>query len=376
MLNLQSCSFRCRILCVLFSFLLFLSFCLAMTSCGKDSPEVTVQLWASEDDPLYPLLVSAIGDYNRQLHTGDLLAVSIRSFSNEEKMISALSSGSPDLVLCSHYRQDALEQMDRFVDIAPASNLQDCFFSEDITARFYACGHSFFPVGSDTLLLLFSDSAFSSNPGFSVSSLFSSARTYSSESGRPYFTADSFSMLFCQLLLSEKQEFHASLSSDLRSTVFPSIWNDIAELAYEGALVSASANGAALVRAGVLPCSVISSQTAAGTTSDRIAAFPGTESAHVSECHGIVSLCHPSRMRSAGAFLHWLFDADRSVILAVQAGLIPAVDGAYPGNSFLEQLLVSLGEKSSGFFPSLSSDYYKNSRSFESYFRCIVSYLY
>ena len=128
MLNLQSCSFRCRILCVLFSFLLFLSFCLAMTSCGKDSPGVTVQLWASEDDPLYPLLVSAIGDYNRQLHTGDLLAVSIRSFSNEEKMISALSSGSPDLVLCSHYRQDALEQMDRFVDIAPASNLQVCFF--------------------------------------------------------------------------------------------------------------------------------------------------------------------------------------------------------------------------------------------------------
>ena len=376
MLNLQTCSFQRRILSILFSFLLLLFFCLGMTSCRKSNPEATVQLWVSEDNPLYSSLTAAVGEYNRQIRSGDLLSVSLRSFTDEETMIAAFSSGSPDLLLCSHYRQDALEQMDLLLDIAPAADMQHVGFTEDITARFSACGHSFFPIGSNILLLLFSDSVYASDSDSSVSALFSAAQKYSSESGRPYFTADSFSALFCQLLLSEKQEFHASLSVDLRMPVFSSLWNDVAALAYDGALISASANGASLVRAGVLPCSVISSETAAGMTSGSISVFPGTENAHVSDCFGIVSICHASRTRSAGAFLHWLFDADRSVLVALRAGLIPAVTGAYSGNSSLEQLLVSLESSSSGFFPALSSDYHKNSSSFERYFRSIVSYLY
>ena len=80
MLNLQTCPFQRRILSVLFSFLLLLFFCLGMTSCRKSNPEATVQLWASEDNPLYSSLTAAVGEYNRQIRSGDLLSVSFRSF--------------------------------------------------------------------------------------------------------------------------------------------------------------------------------------------------------------------------------------------------------------------------------------------------------
>ena len=166
------------------------------------------------------------------------------------------------------------------------------------------------------------------------------------------------------------------LSADLRDPVFLSLWNELASLSYDGAMVAGSAGGAALIRAGVLPCSIVSSSTAAGMTTDRITVFPGSEKAHVSECYGIVSLCHPSRLRSAGAFLHWLFDSDRLISLALHAGLIPAADSTHKGSGILEQLLLSLEKDSSGFFPFLSSDYYKNSSSFERYFRKVVSFLY
>ena len=74
MLNLQTCSFQRRILSILFSFLLLLFFCLGMTSCRKSNPEATVQLWVSEDNPLYSSLTAAVGEYNRQIRSGDLLA--------------------------------------------------------------------------------------------------------------------------------------------------------------------------------------------------------------------------------------------------------------------------------------------------------------
>ena len=178
MLNLQTCPFQRRILSVLFSFLLLLFFCLGMTSCRKSNPEATVQLWVSEDNPLYSSLTAAVGEYNRQIRSGDLLSVSLRSFTDEETMIAAFSSGSPDLLLCSHYRQEALEQMDLLVDIAPAADMQHVGFTEDITARFSACGHSFFPIGSNILLLLFSDSVYASDSDSSVSALFSERKTY------------------------------------------------------------------------------------------------------------------------------------------------------------------------------------------------------
>ncbi len=349
--------------------------CLLLCACGGGGgkPE-RVTLWCLEDDPLRQPLEELIQEYNRS--PGDWQQLSLRCFPDEKSLAAAFDTLRPDLLLCSHDRAWTLEQQALLRDLRAELGAAAPEYPENLSLTPDGVGRGYFPLGVQVTLLCLREDV-DGNWG-ALEALLADAADYGREEGNAFFTADSFGELFYQALLTQKTEFHADLLRDRDSPAYLALYNALAGGAFDRGITLSAHGAAELVAAGALPCGAgaSSAMTVLPGEGFVIRPLPGLEedTPLPGRAVGLAVTAREGRsLRSAAAFLRWLFSDGRAGRAALDAGLIPAALSEAPeAESPLEELLLSLGAEHPLFLLPPEGDYGKNQAAFEQAFRAVL----
>ena len=350
--------------------------CLLLCACGsaERGKSERVTLWCLEDEPLRQPLEELIQEYNRS--PGEWQQVSLRCFPDEESLAAAFDTARPDLLLCSHDRARTLEQQALLRDLRADLGAAAPEYPESLCQAPDGVGSGYFPLGVQVTLLCLREEA--DENWTDLETLFAAASDYGREEGGAFFTADSFSELFYQALLSQKTEFHADHLRDRNTPAYLSLYNALAGGAFDRGITLSEHGAAELVAAGALPCGAAasSSMTVLPGTGFVIRPLPGLEedAPLPGRAMGLAVTAREGRsLRSAAAFLRWLLSDGRAGRAALAAGLIPAALSEAPeAESPLEELLLSLKAERTLFLLPPESDYLKNQAAFEQAFRAVL----
>lgn len=355
--------------------LVLAALCLLLCACGGGGgkPE-RVTLWCLEDEPLRQPLEELIQEYNRS--PGEWQQVSLRCFPDEASLAAAFDTARPDLLLCSHDRAWTLEQQALLRDLRADLGAAAPDYPEDLCLAPDGVGSGYFPLGVQVTLLCLREEA--DGDWADLEALCAAASGYGREEGSAFFTADSFGALFYQALLSQKAEFHADLLQDRSTPAYLALYNALAGCAFDRGIALSAHGAAELVAAGALPCGAAASSEMTRLPGEGfvIRTLPGLEkdAPLPGRAMGLAVTARESRgLRSAAAFLRWLFSDGRAGRAALDAGLIPAALSAAPeSESPLEELLLSLGAEHPLFLLPPEGDYGKNQAAFEQAFRAVL----
>lgn len=359
--------------------LLLAALLLALCACGqkKQTPKDAVSLWFLEGEPFAGQIAALAESYNRKAD-GDRLPVSVRSFPDEAALAAAFDAARPDLLLCGHERAFSLYEAGILTDAASWLGPSVPDYPEALRLYSPCIGRSFFPLGFDTQLLL-------TGPGgegeTDMEALLTRAKSYGSETGLPYLTADSFSDLLYGMLLSQGTELHGLRRLDISEPDYVAAYNLLAGAAYTGGLASFEAPAVELLRAGILPCAAARSSTLAGLEESglSVAPLPRLEEGAVYLAEGIglaVTVREGRDLRSPAAFLSWLCAPERLAESALAGGLAPAA--AYEGAEAADHLsavLLRLAREGEAHLPEPGADYPANRAALEAELRSAVELL-
>lgn len=349
--------------------------CLLLCACGGGGgrPE-RVTLWCLEDDPLRKPLEELVQEYNRS--PGEWQQVSLRCFPDEESLAAAFDTARPDLLLCSHDRAWTLEQQALLRDLRAQLGTAAPDYPESLRLAPESVGSGYFPLGVQVTLLCLREEADGS--WADLEALCAAAAAYGREKGSAFFTADSFGELFYQTLLAQKTEFHADLLRDRDTPAYLALYNALAGCAFDRGIAVSEHGAAELVAAGALPCAAAASSEMTVLPGEGfvIRALPGLEknAPLPGRAMGLAVTARESRgLRSAAAFLRWVFSERRADRAALDAGLIPAAaDGTIEAESPLEELLLALEAEHPVYLLPPEGDYIKNQAAFEQAFRAVL----
>lgn len=357
---------------------LFAAACVLLCACGSGPKEPlrdAVSVWYLEGDPLADGLSELAREYNENVE-GGLLIVALRPFPDEDALGAAFETAQPDLLLCSWQKAEELYQRGVLRDIGAALKADAPQYSGELCSRFASVGRGFFPVGSAVQLLYWQEGALTAQQCSDPDALFSLAALQGSRDHLPFFTADSYSALFYELLLSLDTEFHADRQMDLRQIKYIYLYNLLAEAAYEGSLVSMDYSGVDLVSGGYLKCAAVFSDSLTDAPLDGFSLSPLPHFQNGRGCLGEMSgLAVTARsgrsIRSISAFLRFLFSESRAAQLSLQSGLLPSMEGvSITGEeSGLAQALMQVYTGYTLHLPDVEGDYVKNRASFETDYR-------
>ncbi len=355
--------------------LLLAALCLLLCACGgaEDSAgQDSVSVWCLEDEPLRPALEAWIRAYNKD---PEGLPVSLRCFPDEESLAAAFDAARPDLLLCSHDRAWTLERQGLLRDVRgglgavpdyPAwlSCLSDCL------------GRSYFPLGVEVTLLAWREDA--PAPGRGWAAFWAGAADYSAESGMPYFSAEEYGSLFYQALLQRRVEFRADLSRDGENEDFRELYNALAGGMFDGSIALTGQPVTLLLQGGELPCIAASSASLAALPGEGFAfsPLPGTDAGEPlpGMALGLAVTARDGRgTRSATAFLRWLLEEGRAGQAALDAGLIPVMEGELQAETALERELLRLQAEQDVHLYEPGGDYLRNRRDFELVLRTMIN---
>ena len=349
--------------------------CLLLCACGgrgSGKPE-RVTLWCLEDDPLRRPLEELIQEYNG--NPGEWQQVSLRCFADEESLAAAFDTARPDLLLCSHARAWTLEQQELFRDLRPGLGEAAPAYPEYLCLAPESVGRGYFPLGVQVPLLCVRREA---DGGWTDLTALCEAAASLGREGEAFFTADSFGDLFYQELLGRGVEFHADPLRDRNDPGYLALYNALAGGAFDRGVVLSEHGAAELVAAGTLPCGAAASSSLTELPEEgfMIRPLPGLEKGGplLGRALGLAVTARENRdLRSAAAFLRWLFSEGRADRAALDAGLIPAALGGEPkAETELEELLLSLGEEYRLHLLPPGGDYARNQAAFEQDFRAVL----
>lgn len=344
---------------------------LLLCGCGEKSSRDYISIWYLEGDSAAAPLAALCEEYNAQLEEG-LLPVGLRGFESEESLAAAFDSGRPDMILCDHLKAEDLQQREKLREIRGLSVLPA--YPQYLEERLDCTGLSFFPIGHDVQLVCAKSGKLDADALRNCESLMAAVSGLSGYERLPAFTADDYSALFYQWLLSLSTEFHAEKSLDLREDNYKYVYNLIAQSAYDGAAVSMEYPALELVRQDYLDCAVLFSAELAGESAEglelyRLPVFKDSRLC-MSICRGLAVTAREGRSnRSMAAFLSFLLTEERASAIALEAALAPAAVSDLVGESGVDKLLLDISENCTFHLPGLYSDYIQNKADFEMWFR-------
>lgn len=355
--------------------------CLLLCGCGVSGrgDQEPVTLWCLEDDPLRGALEELVERYDRD--RGGLLPVELRSFPDEESLAEAFHASRPDLLLCSHDRALALERQGILRDVRAGLGEGAPSYPASLEGSFDAVGRSYFPLGAQvTLLAVTAEAAETVSPEQLqlLDGLCACAEDYAARTGRPFFTADSFSELFYLGMLSQLSQFHADETRDRHSSAYLRVYTQLTDCAFRGGLAVSEHAGADLLRSGAIACAALPSTAlpGAGFEPGLLLPLPGLEMERElpALCTGIAVTAREGRgLRSAAGFLSWLFAEGRAEQAALDAGLVPASLGEMPEQEGLlpRTLLALRGERTLHLYDP-EGEYWRSRDGFEEQLRAIL----
>lgn len=337
--------------------------CLSLCACGgtetgkRDNSEA-ISLWYVSDAPAQELLTLA-EEYSGENGKEFILA---RSFEDEESLAAALDSARPDLLLCSLQRAAELYDRGLLRDISSALTAAP-EYTDDISALCAGTGGSVFPIGSEVQLLYTAPGLFDNGAPDTMAELLTLAANYGRDTGLPFFAADSFGDLIYQSMLSQGEELHGQREKDINTKAYVSAYNALAEASFSGGAAVTEYGARELVDSGYLPCAAARSSSLAGLSPDAdISLLPSAGDSRLADCLCLAVTAPEGRPTGRIArFMSWLSEPERMSDLALNSGLVPAVEDASPvAESTLTAALMSLYNDYKLHIPDVGSDYLTN----------------
>lgn len=353
--------------------LLCLLLCLFLCGCSKTETESrdSVTLWYVQGQEPKGL-EKLVNEYNANRPQGTL-PVSVRSFPHEQSLAAAFEQLRPDLLVCKLHKAQQLDE----AGLLQSLSVPQVQYSDGVKAALDFEGESYFPIGMSLQLLVEAKPLFEKTQLESMEQFCTAAMDYSRAEGEPVFTADDFSLLFCNSLLAMDTEFHADIALDKSSERFRYLYNLLTQCVMEGALMSCAYRCADVLASAALPYALADSKSLVGLEGVNVYAAPRFQSSldYIASCEGLAVTAAEGRdMKSVAAFADYV--NQNSPSLALRSGLAPAVLSDIQPSSSLENCLLEVGAYYNPCFPAENSDYEKNRLSFEAVFRNTVNRLY
>ena len=332
---------------------------LLLGACGARAEEsYSLTLWYTETDPLADPVIRLVEAYNRE-RGRDALAVTVRGWTDEEHLLSALQSGArPALVLCTHALAFTLQDRDMLRDLPLSGPSYPAWLCD----RSPCVGHGFFPIGSELDLLC-------AQAGFSAAlpELLEQSAAYGRENAAPCLSVERFAPLFYQVLLDAGVEFSADSQRDVFSENYVNLYNALAEAVFDGGLTGSGSLDTS--------CRIASSTALRTRDLGACRLSPLSDGPLLAVCRGLAVTVRDTRMqRALPDFLRWLMQTDRLSGAALESGLIPAAEDPLPPRTDLEAELVLL-QRRILHLPDPGCSYYVNQSSFETEFRAALELL-
>lgn len=349
--------------------------CLLLCSCameGGGAERERTEIWYTADSALALPLERLADAYNAQADAS-MPALYLRSFPDEAALAAAFEIGPPDLTLCSHARAFEWEQRGLLHSASGGP-----VYSEALTGRSPCVGDGYFPVGFRALLLYAREGALEEGASESMEALLVQAGAYGREKREPFFTAGSFSALLCDMTLSLGSELHGVRAKDIANGNFVRAYNLLAGAAYDNGLAAPDHPAPELVRSGYLPCAAAFSDSLLGAETDgyQIDPLPRLgKPVYLALGEGFAVTATESRgVRRASVLLSWL-TARRIGALALEGGLVPALDPEVDAADPLSAALLRMARDWQPGLPAPGCDWFENSDALEQELRQVIELL-
>ena len=295
----------------------------------------TVTLWcAGEEDYLSSLVESfnALGGSQ----------VTLWSFASEEELLIALTEQRPDLLWGSEELLTRLGDAGQCTDLSPrlASPLV-----APCCSGLEGAGSCLFPYWAEVPLLI------GEAGDGSMEDFCARASAASREKGEPFFSAESYAELFFSCLAQKGVPFSADKRIDGQMREFVSLYNLLAECAWDGALSCGEADLIKAVDSGALVCAFVPSSALWGKeVAFAVSPLPVMDGGSA-RCYarvwgfGVMTSTE-SGEKAAAEFLTWVCADGRSTSQALWRGLLPcAAEAGIPANSALSEAMGQVYEK-------------------------------
>lgn len=320
-----------------------------------------LRLWLSEDQPLCESLAALAEDYAA---THPDHALELRRFTTAAELNTALTNEQPDLLLCNG----------RMAAQLPGA------LPEALPSLLFDAPEGFVPLGAELPVLALREENRALLEGCdSLEALCEAAASYGRQTGKPFFSADSFARLFACALAQKGSPFFAMREQDLESEDYRTLYNLLAEAAFEEGLVPLTEPVLAAVSRGELVCGICSSRELLTGDRRELAVRPlppmaGCEALTDLKLSGLAVLpgADPA---GAADFLRWLLADGRMADAALISGLIPAADGTWSEADAVTKGLAEAAQCARLWLPDEDCGYLRHGTDFEQSFRAALALL-
>ena len=320
-----------------------------------------LRLWLSEDEALCDAFSALAEDYAAAQPEH---ALELRRFTTAAELNTALTGEQPDLLLCN----------ERMAAQLPGA------LPEALPSLLFDAPEGFVPLGAELPVLALREENRALLEGCdTLEALCEAAASYGRQTGKPFFSADSFAQLFACALAQKGSPFFAMREQDLESEDYRTLYNLLAEAAFEGGLVPLNEPVLAAVSRGELVCGICSSRELLTGDRRELAVRPlppmaGCEALTDAKLSGLAVL-PGADAQAAADFLNWLLADGRAADAALISGLIPAADGTWREADAVTAGLAEAAQSARLWLPDEDSGYLRHGADFEQSFRAALALL-
>lgn len=338
-----------------------------------DDARGVVTIWCVDGGTATDEVADLADEYNASISRATL-PVEITRFASEAEMATALESGTPDIIICSHYRAFDMHSRGILADVSASLGKENVEYPMVLSSRNPCIGSEFFPIGIRAQVLVANPELFGNAEMATMEELSAAAQAFVAENGTAFYALDSYAALFFTELLREGEEFDAALI-EKPTGAYKALYNLLAEGAFTGALSTCGEDAVARVRSGALACAIVSSDALRAEDARALEVYPvpplseGNDSGYLGEAWGLAVTAGGSRsMDDIAAFISWLFANDRGAKLGLQCGLIPAQSGAYTSHNSLWRALTEVYQGKIAALPTGDTAFAQGRNTFEQEF--------
>ena len=364
-------------------------------SAVPEAQRVKIALWyAPNGSPLWDNFTALLADYNNGSGATAGIRVSAKAFSSESELLTALSeagAAAPAAVICGLSAALSLSggavmpATDTFFSAAGLGSIQSAYLDACAPDGKLLC----VPLAAAPYLLLVnrslaSGAAYPDTQLATPEGVCGAAQKYNDDTGKHFFTADDFTALFRVGLAQYGDQFHASREQDIKNKHYVTLYNLLAEAAYNGGVTAVDGDAAKAVAAGELACAIVSAseimEYAADPDTLSVLPYPvvsgGTALYPASLLTAAITASGSEDQTAAAVFLSWLLGngdtltANSGYYPSTQAlSSVSAGSGASPMAAAVTAAVKAMAANGTVSLPAPSAAGYAADTAFEASFR-------
>lgn len=359
-----------------------------------------VSIWYVDDHSgLWNNLDDLMEEYNASNGKEHVITVSAQSFKDDKSLVDALLDEEhlPSLVMCSGDTASYLNHIGipshtgtAFKDWQMSRFDSDYLNSGIIDGSLYCV-----PMAASPDILIINNalvegvSSYRQETLSTLEGLGVVAADFTKETGTPFFSSESFSGMIRTGMAEFGETFHASRQTDISCDYFKYVYNVLAQIAFNRAMVVSEEDPSEMVLSGTVPCVCVSAESfmkhAGELDPSAITILPaprmqeGNGSYILHFCSALITGSSEKEQAASAEFLSWLvangdsFTADSGFFPTLTVNEGESHSSRISGNNDIYRLIARAFSQQEQerpvFYPENNAEYYQQVSDFEADYR-------